>query len=74
MTVAYFVMLSDRLGLRLFTFFVVSLMMTAAFSVVSLLLIPSVWAVAGLPQCVLYDIGSLIHLISGKRTVREVTE
>ena len=73
-TVAYFVMLSDRLNLRLFTFFIVSMGITVVFCVVSLVLIPSAWAVIGVAQCALYDVGSLIHLMQGKRTVREVTE
>lgn len=73
LTVSYFILMSDRLNLKLLTFFVLSLLFTLAAALLGIVFFPSYITIASMLQCAFYDIGSFLHLLSGKRTVREVT-
>jgi len=70
-TVAYFVMLSPRINLKLWVFLLISLGMTALVAV-TYVLAPSKWIWYGGIQVALYDVGCIVNLLLRKKTVREV--
>lgn len=71
--VLYLFLLSHRLNLRIWVFAVLSLIITAAVCVVDFVLYPTVIGTVAVAVCALFDISAVIHLISGRKRVADVT-
>lgn len=71
MTAVYFALMLPRWNLSLVVFLLVSLTLTAI-QIALYFTVSHDWAVYGIGQCVLYDVGASVQLMLGKRHMRDV--
>lgn len=68
----YFIMMTPKFNLHLGVFLGVSIFFTLGF-LISFYIFATLWNGIGIIICLLYDAGSIVHLIKGKRYVKEIT-
>ena len=73
-TLMFFILMSPKINIRLVLFLAISIISLVVFILILVYWVFAVWAIIGLGQSLLYSLGAAVHLIKGKRTVKEVME
>ena len=70
----FFILMSPKINIHLGVFLGLSIAFLAAFILIINFWIFTIWAIIGMFQSLLYSLGSTVHIIKGKRNVKEVMD
>lgn len=68
----FFILMSPKINLHLGVFLGLSIACFLSFLLIMAFWVFSVWAIAGMIESLLYSLGSFVHILKGKRWVKDV--
>ncbi|HEY8424281.1 MAG TPA: hypothetical protein VIL23_05970 [Clostridia bacterium] len=72
--ITYMILMTPKINLRLSVFLGVSVGFVIGFILIIIFWVNTIWAVIGLSTAVLYCAGTTVHIIKGKRYVKDIVE